>query len=132
MTWPARVAEAKAATLDRKVLWLGIAVLLGLILWFMPTPPGLTVAGKHALAVVIFTVFLWVSGAVPTGVGSLLMIGIVICLMPKEVEPAKFLSFWSQDTMWFVLVCFIFGAVMQKSGLGNRLATMCFLFATCF
>jgi sodium-dependent dicarboxylate transporter 2/3/5 len=130
--WSARVTEAKAATIDRKVLWLGFALLLGLILWFMPSPSGLTVAGRHALAVVIFTVILWVSGAVPAGVGSLLMIGIVICLMPKEVDSGKFLSFWTQDTMWFVLVCFMFGAVMQKSGLGNRLATYVFSIRSLF
>jgi di/tricarboxylate transporter len=111
---------------DRKVCWLGLSAIAGSLLWFMPTPEGLTVAGQHSLAVVIFTVLLWVSGAVPTGVGSLLMIGIVTCLMRKDVDTARFLSFWSQDTMWFVLMCFMFGIIMSKSGLGNRLATCVF------
>ena len=122
---------AKYKVLENKVFLLGFAFLVGIVLWFMPTPSGLSVPGQHALAVVISTVLLWVSKTVPTGVGSLLMIGVVICFMP-EVEPSKFLGFWSQDTMWFVLVCFIFGAIMETSGLGKRLATFVFSLRSLF
>ncbi len=108
--------------INKKVLWLAFAALVGLVLWFMP---GLTATGQHALAVVIFTVLLWVSGATPPSVGSLLMIGIVLCFMP-EVKPSVFLGFWMQDTIWFILVCFIYSAVLETSGLGKRLTLYVF------
>jgi sodium-dependent dicarboxylate transporter 2/3/5 len=110
---------------DRNTTWLISAATIGLILWFMPAMPGLSVTGQHALAVVLFTVLLWVSGAMPTGASSLLMIAIVLCFMP-EVKPSVFLGFWTSDTMWFVVVCFIFSAVLETSGLGRRLTVYVF------
>jgi len=111
--------------IDKNVAWLLLSAAVGLALWFMPVMSGLTVTGQHALAVVIFTVLLWVSGATPTGVASLLMMAIVLCFMP-EVKPATFLGFWTQDTMWFILVCFVFSAVLETSGLGKRLTVYVF------
>jgi di/tricarboxylate transporter len=124
------VLNAKSAfwaqfRLDSKVLWLSFASLIGLVVWFMPVMPGLTLTGQHALAVVLFTVLLWISNAAPTGVSSLLMIGIVLCFMP-EIKPSVFLGFWTGDTMWFILVCFLFSAVVETSGLGKRLTVYVF------
>jgi len=111
--------------IDKNTMWLGIAALIGLVIWFMPVMPGLTITGQHALAVVIFTVLLWVSGATPTGVAALLMMAIVLCFMP-EIKPSTFLGFWTGDTMWFILVCFIFSAVLETSGLARRLTIYVF------
>jgi len=111
--------------IDRNLAWLAFAAAVGLGLWFMPVMSGLTVTGQHALAVVLFTVLLWISGATPTGVAALLMMSIVLCFMP-EVKPATFLGFWTQDTMWFILVCFMFSAILETSGLGKRLTVYVF------
>ncbi len=92
----------------------------------MPGLPGLSLSGQHALAVVLFIVILWITNAMPTGASSLLMIGIVVCFMGADVTPAHFLAFWSADTMWFILVCFIFGAVVDLSGLGKRITVYVF------
>lgn len=110
---------------EHKVVWLVFSALAGLILWFMPVMTGLTQTGQHALAVVIFTVLLWVSGATPPSVSSLLMMGLVLCFMP-EVKPSIFLGFWMQDTIWFILVCFVYSAVLETSGLGKRLTLYVF------
>jgi hypothetical protein len=110
---------------NRHILGLAISVLVGLGIWFMPPVSGLTVTGQHAMAVVLMTVLLWITEAVPTGVAALLMIGIVLCFIP-EVPPQKFLAFWTSDTMWFILVCFIFSAIVEISGLGHRLAVYVF------
>jgi len=125
---------------DKRVIWLAVATVIGLTLWFMPLlPGGLTRAGQHALAVVLFTVILWVSGAVPTGIGSLLMIGIVLSFMtrspgtatdgtalPPDLAATDFMKFWSQDTIWFIIVCFIFAGIVEESGLSKRLALYVF------
>jgi di/tricarboxylate transporter len=110
---------------SRHILGLAISVLVGLGIWFMPPLVGLTSTGQHAMAVVLMTVLLWITEAVPTGVAALLMIGIVLCFIP-EVPPRTFLEFWTSDTMWFILVCFIFSAIVEISGLGHRLAIYVF------
>ena len=117
--------------LNRHVLGLAISVLVGLGIWFMPPLQGLTATGQHAMAVVLMTVLLWITEAVPTGVAALLMIGIVLCFMP-EVPPHTFLEFWTSDTMWFILVCFIFSAIVEISGLGHRVAVYVFSLRSLF
>ena len=121
----AGAAKSVSPKIDMKIVWLAVAIITGMAIWFMPTMPGLTQTGQHALAVVLFTVLLWVSNACPTGVASLLMIGIVLCFMP-EMKPSTFLGFWTGDTMWFILVCFLFSAVVETSGLGKRLTIYVF------
>jgi len=103
-----------------------VAFFIGVLLWFMPSPPGLSVAGQHAMAVVIPTIILWITQAVPAAVSSIFMFGAVLTLMSSDIAPSTFLSFWESDTMWFILVCFIFGLVVSKSGLGKRLALYVF------
>jgi len=128
MTTQAMVSRAVAPfrwNVDRKVVWLALAAAVGLTLWFMPVMSGLTIAGQHALAVVMFTVLLWITGATPAGVAALLLLAIVLCFIP-EVKPANFLGFWTQDTMWFILVCFVFSAIVETSGLGKRLTACVF------
>jgi di/tricarboxylate transporter len=110
---------------NRKVLGLAISLTVGLVIWFMPPLAGLTMTGQHALAVVLMTVLLWVTEAAPTGVAALLLIAVVLCFMP-EVPPHVFLGFWNADTMWFILVCFIFSVIMDVSGLGRRLSIYVF------
>lgn len=79
------------------------------------------------MAIVFPTVLLWVTEAVPTGVSSLLMIALILVLIPSNVvSSAQLLSFWTSDTMWFLLVCFAFGTIFAKSGLANRLALFIF------
>ncbi len=50
------------------------------------------------------------------------MIGVVLCLMPGDIAAKDFLSFWLSDTIWFVIACFIFGVIVEVSGLAKRLA----------
>jgi len=124
---PAGAPDAPGVSfwMDGKLRWLIVAAAAGLTVWFMPGMPGLARVGQQALAVVLFTVLLWISGAVPPAVGSMLMMAIVLCFMP-DMKAAVFLSFWTQDTMWFILLCFIFSSMLEVSGLGRRLALYVF------
>lgn len=109
-----------------KMLWFVVIWIAFLAIWFMPTPEGLTPAGQHAMAVVVLTIGLWLVKVTPPAVGSMIMLGIVAVFMREEL-PAKILfSYWTQETMWFILTCFAFSVVMKKSGLGHRLSTIVF------
>lgn len=117
---------AKAPLFKNKQFWLIVVWVLFFLLWFMPTPEGLTVAGKHAMAVVVLTIGMWLTKAVPPAVGSMIMLGIVSVFMRSEIEAATLFKYWTQETMWFIITCFAFAAIMKKSGLGHRLSTIVF------
>lgn len=116
----------KVPLYKNKQFWLVVIVAAFLAIWFMPPLEGLTRPGQHALAVVILTIGLWLSKAVPPGVGSLIMLGIVSVFMRNELPAAKLFNYWTQETIWFIITCFVFATVMKKSGLGHRLSTIVF------
>ena len=55
-------AAAPPAAGANTMKWFGlaIAIALGLVILLMPTPTGLTVTGQRVLAIIAFTVALWV------------------------------------------------------------------------
>ncbi len=116
----------KLPLLKNKKFWLVVVWALFFAIWFMPTPAGLEVAGKHAMAVVVLTIGMWLTKAVPPAVGSMIMLGIVAVFMRDEIPAAKLFGYWTQETMWFIITCFAFAAIMKKSGLGQRLSTIVF------
>ena len=109
-----------------KMAWMVIVWVIFFIIWFMPTPEGLEVAGKHAMAVVVLTIGMWLIKAVPPAVGSMIMLGIVSVFMRNELEASALFKYWTQETMWFIVTCFAFAAVMKNTGLGHRLSTIVF------
>ena len=122
----AKVSASKTPLLKNKNFWMIVVWVLFFAIWFMPTPAGLEVAGKHAMAVVVLTIGMWLVKAVPPAIGSMIMLGIVAVFMRDEIPAAKLFGYWTQETMWFIITCFAFAAVMKKSGLGQRLSTIVF------
>lgn len=109
-----------------KFVQMVVVCVLALIVAFMPTPAGLTPAGQHAMGVVVFTIGMWLVKAVPPGLTSIIMIGIVTVFMREEITSDALLGYWTKETIWFIIISFAFAAVMKKTGLGNRLATIIF------
>ncbi len=121
-----RTDAKKLSVLRNKNFWLIVVWVLAALIWFMPTPEGLTLAGQHAMAVVVFTIGMWLVKAVSPGCTSIIMIGIVTVLMRDELSANTLLSYWTKDTIWFIIISFAFAPVMKKTGLGNRLASLIF------
>jgi len=104
-----------------KVKWapLLLAVILGLTLFFMPTPHGLTRPGQVALAISAFTIVLWAFGVMNNGVASVLMMALLI---PAGAKPALALSGFSSGSWWILLAVLYYGFAMQKTGLAARVS----------
>ena len=91
------------------------------VLWLMPTPDGLTPAGKAALAVMVWSCTIWVFEAMPVGIsGILIPMLLVMSGATKGVPPAA--SGFSTPVVFLCLAAFIFAAVMQAAGLDRRIA----------
>jgi anion transporter len=92
-----------------------------LILWVIPTPEGLTVAGKATLAVMVWACTMWITEAIPVGISGMLIP--MLLAMTGAVNPfPKAASGFGTPVVFLCLAAFIFAAVMQAAGLDRRIA----------
>src|SRR5919198_1212214 len=94
----------------------GLAIVLAL-----PPPPGLSAAGRAALAVVLVAVVLWSTEALPTGATA---VGAIILLALTGAVPdfQMALGGFARPTVFFLLGVLALGVAALESGLAARAA----------
>jgi anion transporter len=101
----------------------GIGILLSLlvtaVLWVAPLP-GLSLDGRKALVITMFTVIWWVFAVVPPAYSTLLMLLGYILL--GLAETAVVFRLWSLPLMWLIIGAFLIATAVTKSGLAQRVA----------
>lgn len=123
----------KKSTIKWKSLFFSIIVLI--IILLLPLPEGLPLAGKRALAVLAFSVMLWVTEAVTYPVSAAFIIALLTILLgisPSldnggELIGTKAALEWSLSGFSSGAVALVAGALflsaaMQETGLDRRLA----------
>ena len=83
-----------------KWIWLAVAIVVGLILAFAPTPQGLTRMGQLVLAITAGTVILWATEVMNNGVASVLMMALLIAV---KIPPPRALSGFADPAFWTLL-----------------------------
>lgn len=92
-----------------------------LVLYVMPTPEGLSPAGKATLAVVLWACITWVSEAVPVGItGVQIPMLLVMTGAVKGFAPA--MNGFISNAAYICLAAFIMAAIIQAAGLDRRIA----------
>jgi sodium-dependent dicarboxylate transporter 2/3/5 len=92
-----------------------------LILFVLPTPTGLSPAGKACLAVVVWACITWVSESVPVGIsGILIPMLLVMSGATKTFNQA--VGGYISEAAFICLIAFIFAAIIQAAGLDRRVA----------
>ena len=102
-----------------KWIWLAVAIVVGLVLAFSPTPQGLTRTGQLVLAITAGTVILWATEVMNNGVASVLMMALLIGV---KVPPPRALSGFADPAFWTLLAVLYYGFAMRKTGLAERLS----------
>ena len=101
-----------------------IAVLF--VLWFLPTPQGLSLEGWHFLAIFLAVIIGLVIEPVPAALVGLVGISVVALLGLAGKTPAAnvkwALSGFSNSTIWLIFAAFMFAMGYQKTGLGKRIS----------
>lgn len=93
---------------------------VGLILWFLPRPEGLSEQGWHVLAIFIATIVGIIARPLPMGGVAILSIGILSVTGTLTIEQA--LSGFSLPTVWLVVAAFFIARAFIKTHLGTRIA----------
>ena len=104
-----------------RIRWLPLllAVAVGLAIFLIPTPDGLSRTGQTALAITGFAIILWACQVMNNGVASVLMMALMI---PAGIKPSLALSGFSTGSWWVLLAVLFYGFAMQRTGLAARIS----------
>lgn len=75
-----------------------VILLVGLVIWFVPVPSGLSVKAWHLFAIVISTIIGYILQPIP--MGAIGLTSVVVCVMTKTTTLAEALSGYSNSTIW--------------------------------
>jgi len=100
--------------------WLIIAIIVGTIFYFIPTPQGLTPAGHHILVIVVVAIFLIIFEPLPLpAIAFIVLILEVAFGIATPNAAAK--SFFS-DAVIFIMGSLMLAVAIVNQGLDTRLA----------
>lgn len=97
-----------------------VILLVGLVIWFIPVPSGLSVKAWHLFAIVISTIIGYILQPIP--MGAIGLTSVVVCVLTKTTTLAEALSGYSNSTIWLVVASILFARGFINSGLGTRIA----------
>jgi len=101
--------------------WQQFSVLiLGLILWYLPTPTGLETQAWHLFVIFISAIFAVIINAMPIFTSSILALATVVLTGTLTTKQAY--SGFSEDFILLIIVAFLIARGVIKSGLGKRIA----------
>ncbi|ROL59803.1 DASS family sodium-coupled anion symporter [Bacteroidetes/Chlorobi group bacterium MS-B_bin-24] len=101
------------------VFQLLLSIGVGLLIYLLPTPAGLSPQGHRFLAFLLSVIFLWITEAIPIGVTALLVGGGLVLFGIQKPEAAW--SPFASPAVMFVMMIIMFGVIINEVGLTNRI-----------
>lgn len=131
--------QQNKGTFDINYLILAVAFAVLAVIWLIPTPDGLSVAGQRAVGILAFAVIVWVTEAVSYPVSALMIAGLIALGMgyaPPAVVPdgteavnigtsaglRQAMAGLATPANTLVLMALFLAAAMQATNLHRRLA----------
>ena len=108
--------------LSSKLLVRGIALAVALGIWFAPVPEGLTPKAWHLFAIFGATILSVILTAFPLLTAA--MIALAAAILTGTVAPAKAFGGFANSSVLLVVIAFLVGRGVVKSGLGRRISYM--------
>jgi len=106
--------------------WL-LPLLVGGIVWLMPSPPEVNQQTWHLLAIFLATIASFITKPMP--IGAVSIIALTICLVSNTLTIEQGLSGFSDKTIWLSVSSYLIARAIIKTGLGSRIA---YIFITLF
>lgn len=97
-----------------------IAIIVLIILLFMPTPEGLSSEGQKALAIFMFALIMWVANAIPIYLTSI--ITIMLLTFTNAFPEKEAMGTLGYPVIWLMVSAFVLTSAMMKSNLAKRFA----------
>ncbi len=97
-----------------------IAILVGVVIWFLPHPPEINPRAWHLLALFVATIFAIVLKPLP--IGALVIITLSIATLTRTLTLEETLAGFHNSIAWLVVFAFFISRGFIKTGLGSRIA----------
>jgi DASS family divalent anion:Na+ symporter len=97
-----------------------LIMIFGMILWFLPTPDGLSLEAWHLFSIFITIIIAVITQAAPIFTASI--IGLAISVLTHTLTPEQAYSGFSEGFILLIIVAFLIARGVIKSGLGKRIA----------
>lgn len=104
----------------KNFIYLGAAIIVGIILWLIPAPNGVTPQAWDLFALFVATMIGIILKPFPMGVVSLL--SLTIAILTQTLTFAEAFTGFGNDVVWLVVFAFFVARGFISTGLGNRLA----------
>lgn len=105
---------------NRLVLYFLLSAILGLFIWFLPKPQGVSVEGWKLLSIFVFTVVAIILKPLP--MGAITILSITALSITKTLTIDQCFSGFSHNIVWLVVLAFFIAKGFVKTGLGSRIA----------
>jgi len=99
---------------------LAIAIIVAVMIWFIPSPQGVTANAWHLFAIFVATVVGIILEPLP--MGAVALCGIAAVTLTKTLTLRDTLTGFSHPVIWLVVIAFFISRGFIKTGLGARIA----------
>ena len=116
------VRQKRSTAFERWLKYLGFpfGIAVFSVLYFMPTPEGLTANGQAVIAAFTLALIWWITEPVPTYVTSLCLMILLVFLDGWDVK--NVLGVLGFDVIWLNVLAFILSSVLIKTNLAKRMS----------
>ena len=97
-----------------------LPISLGIIVWFLPTPEGVSLQAWHLLAIFLGTIVAFVIKPIPQG--AVAIVALVVVILSGTLTVEEGLSGFSNTTSWLTTSSFVIARAVIKTGLAARIA----------
>ncbi len=105
---------------ERKLAYGVVTLLVGLILWVLPPPAGMDLAGWHLLAIFIAVIIGLILRPLP--MGAVVLIGVAVTALTGVLGIKEAVAGFGNKTVWLIVSAFLFARAFLKTRLGERIA----------
>jgi len=105
---------------NKNVLQLGIAILVGIVIWFLPQPEGVSQQGWQLFAIFVSTMIGIILKPYPMGI--VVILSLTVATLTQTLSFADAFSGFSNEIVWLVVFAFFVARGFIATGLGNRMA----------
>lgn len=110
-------AEQKSAL---NIIPLAVTILVGAVIWFIPSPAGLDPKAWHLFAIFVATIIGFISKPAP--MGAIAVFALAITALTGTLSIEETLSGFGNKTIWLIVIAFFISRGFIKTGLGARIA----------
>lgn len=97
-----------------------IPIAIGLVIWFLPVPAGLTVQAWHLFALLVAIIIGFIVAPLP--IGAVAFIGLTVTMLTNTLKVNEALGGFASGSIWLIASAFFFSRGFIKTGLGRRIA----------